>query len=88
MPFCVVAIVLEGEFPCRTYKTLFLDKARNWVAREEDAERFERIEDTGGVGFLPPSHKYDDVEDIGLYEIGSAWLGPIPAKVHRLAQKR
>lgn len=86
--FCIVAIVLEGEFPCRTHKTLFLDKARNWVAREEDAERFETIGDTIGVGLLPPSHKYEDVDDIGAYEIGSPWLGAIPAKVHRLAQKR
>ena len=85
--FCIVAILLEGEFPCRTHKTVFLDKARNWVSSEADAERFERIEDTGKVGFLPPSHNMREIDDIGVYEIGSPWLGPIPAKVHRLASR-
>lgn len=85
--YCIVALLLEGEPPGRTHKTVFLDKARNWVASQDDAERFERIEDTAHVGFLPPSHNTLDIDDIGVYELGTPWLGFIPAKVHRLPKK-
>lgn len=82
--YCIVAIILKGEFPFRTHETVFLDKARNWVDHQEDAEQFERIEDTKGVGFLPPSQNHEDVEGIGAYKIGSPWLGAIPVKVYTL----
>lgn len=86
--YVVVAIVYQGERPYGSLKTVFLDKERNWVDNEETAEHFEKIEDTVGVGFLPPSHRYEDVLDVGLYETGTRWLGTIPGKVHRLVRKR